>query len=119
MTLGIIGTRRRDSQADLAAVYVEVEKLQCLFEIDRIVSGGCPQGGDRFAELIAECYGLPITIHRPQWDLYGRAAGFHRNTNIAWEADVLLAVVAKDRRGGTEDTIRKFQKQGKTRLFLV
>jgi hypothetical protein len=48
----------------------------------------------------------------------GPGAGFLRNTDIAKDADVLIAVVAADRTGGTEDTIRKVQKMGK-RVILV
>ena len=82
-------------------------------EGDRIVSGGCPKGGDRFAEIIAKAEGVTITIHFPNWHAYGRAAGPKRNTKIAEDCNVLLALVAKDRKGGTEDTIRKVQKLGK------
>lgn len=42
--------------------------------------------------------------------------------SLEWEgveADVLIACVAEDRKGGTEDTIKKFQKLGKTQLILV
>jgi hypothetical protein len=53
--IGIVGSRRRDAGEDFRA---------CLFAFrevfrdgDRIVSGGCPQGGDRFAECIARDMG--------------------------------------------------------------
>jgi hypothetical protein len=38
---------------------------------------------------------------------------------FARDADVLIACAAPDRKGGTEDTIRKYLKLGKTRLILV
>jgi hypothetical protein len=34
---------------------------------------------------------------------------YARNTQIAEKVSVLIACVASDRKGGTEDTIRKFQ----------
>ena len=82
------------------------------------MSGGCPRGGDRFAEVIAKERGLSITIHYPNWKKHGRAAGFIRNSIIADDCDVLIAVVAPDRTGGTEDTVKKAYSCGK-RVVLV
>lgn len=118
MVVGIVGARRRDTERDYAATLVAFEAVS-RGETVTIVSGGCPKGGDRFAERIAKERGIPIRIYRANWDLHGRSAGFIRNTDIAREADVLIACVAPDRRGGTEDTIRKFRRAGKSRLVLV
>lgn len=113
--IGIIGGRRRDSEEDYRKC---VDAFDEVYERgDTIVSGGCPQGGDRFAERIAKERGLTITIHYPDWSK-GKFAGLNRNTNIAQDADVLIAVVAKDRTGGTEDTIKKATRFNK-RLVLV
>jgi len=75
---------------------------------DEIVSGGCPNGGDMFAEILAKKYQVPIKIYYAQWKKIGRGAGFARNTDIARDSDILMAVVAEDRTGGTEDTVKKF-----------
>lgn len=107
-TIGIVGTRRRDSPIDLKKLRKAFLKVYS--QGDKLVSGGCEQGGDRFAEVIAKEMGLTITIHYPAWKKYGQAAGFIRNSFIAKDADILLAVVAPDRKGGTEDTIKKFRK---------
>ena len=49
-----------------------------------------------------------------------RGAGFVRNGDIAKDSDVLIACVAPDRTGGTEDTIKKFLKLKTEKcLFLV
>jgi len=120
-TIGIIGSRRRDSKAD----YKLLRKI--FFEIyedgDKIVSGHCPKGADAMAELIADEFGLTeenekLILHRPEWDKYGKGAGFVRNTYIAEDADVLVSVVAADRTGGTEDTVKKAEKMGK-QIVLV
>ena len=116
-TIGIVGSRRRNSQADYALVYNAFDVV--CEPGDRIVSGGCPQGGDAFAERIAKQRQVPITIFYAQWDRLGRGAGFARNGDIARDADVLIACVAEDRLGGTEDTIKKYLKLGKDRLVLV
>lgn len=107
--IGIIGTRRRNTNGDYKKLVNEFEKIY--EEGDWIVSGGCPEGGDRFAELIAKRFGIPILIFYPNWKKFNRAAGIIRNTDIAENSDLLLAVVAQDRIGGTEDTIEKFLKK--------
>lgn len=107
--IGIIGSRRRNEELDYQCVVHAF--TQIYDDNDRIVSGGCPQGGDRFAEVIAQTLGSPILIFYPNWDKFGKFAGFKRNSLIAENADVLIACVAGDRKGGTEDTIRKFLKK--------
>jgi len=97
-----------------------------------IVSGGCPEGGDRFAEELAKEYGIPYTIYPPrkyELDLEllktrPRAAyakiNYARNTQIAEASVWLIACVAPDRRGGTEDTVKKFLRHSeKDHLLLV
>jgi hypothetical protein len=122
MNIGIIGCRIRDTQQDCDLVdkalnnYIDICRPT---NIITIVSGGCPKGGDRFAEIIAKKYNMPILIHPAEWNKYGKSAGFKRNTYIARDSDVLIACVAPDRKGGTEDTIKKYTGLGKTRLILV
>jgi hypothetical protein len=76
------------------------------------------KAGDRFAQTLAKKYGLTIIIHYPAWSKQGTRAGLARNGNIAKQCDVLIAVPAEDRTGGTEDTIRKATKLGKE-IILV
>jgi len=116
--IGIVGSRRRDTWADYKAV--EAEFLRVYQEGDYIVSGGCGRGGDKFAEQIARRLEIPILILYARWKKEGRrVAGFKRNTEVARRADVLIACVAQDRTGGTEDTIEKFtQVFQKTDLVL-
>ena len=111
-TIGIVGSRSRDTEEDLELTRKEFLKIY--EKGDTLVSGGCPKGGDRFCEVFAKQYNIPIKIHYAEWDKYGRGAGFQRNKYIAEDADVLIAVVSPDRKGGTEDTIRKALGLGKT-----
>jgi len=126
--IGIIGSRRRDSAEDMEAcrkVFLSVYEKD-----DIIVSGGCKLGGDRFAEIFAKEYNIPIIIHYPdkskldpeklkknvKW-AYAEI-NYARNTFIAQDSDVIIAVVSQDRKGGTEDTIKKAEKMGKS-IVLV
>lgn len=137
--IGMVGSRRRD---DLADFYMAKSAFVAVYEKgDTLVSGGCPRGGDRFAEIIAIqfvsdlpferlwtlgtearatlCETAPITIHRAEWRRLGKGAGFARNTRIAEDASILIALPAADRTGGTEDTIRKFQKLHPDRTVMI
>ena len=117
MIIGIIGTRSRDSMADYRKVADLFKSIY--MDGDRIVSGGCSRGGDRFAEQIARGLQIPIMIHYAAWKKYGKPAGFIRNKDIATDADTLIAVVSKDRTGGTEDTMKQYLSMGKDDLYYV
>lgn len=121
LMIGIVGSRRRNTINDRIKTIAALDQLLKAKVIDhyRLVSGGCPLGADSFAQTIAKDRGLTITIHYPDWKGgLGKAAGFVRNTYIAEDCDILIAVVASDRTGGTEDTIRKVTKLGKPVILV-
>lgn len=114
-TIGIVGSRRRNTRTDYNVL---INKFLDIYQSgDRLVSGGCPKGADAFAEEIAKRNGLTITIHFPKWQ-DSRFAGLERNTLIAQDCDILIALPAEDRKGGTEDTIRKAQELGKEVILI-
>lgn len=137
MKIGIVGSRRRNSDKDLEIVentFLDLlEEFNLKDEEVIIVSGGCPQGADRFAEIIACKNKMEMEIFPAKWDdleslgpegekpvirtnsrgKYNMLAGFWRNGDIAKASDVIIACVAEDRTGGTEDTLKKAQKLGK------
>jgi len=119
--IGIVGARCRNTELD----YCKTRKAfwSVARRGDLIVSGGCHKGGDWFAERIASVDRFPIRVHLPNKSkldstlalLNYRAAyaqiAYARNVLIANDADVLIAVVAPDRKGGTEHTIKCFLKK--------
>lgn len=114
--IGIVGSRRRNSANDLVLCCIELDKI--FNDGDWIVSGGCPLGGDSFAEHIAKARGMSIIIHYPNKQRDGIPdCYFARNTLIARDCDVLIALVAEDRKGGTEDTVKKALKLGKLVIY--
>ncbi len=127
MRLGIVGSRRRNTQEDKELIMKEVKSFLSACGKFQIVSGGCPKGADRFAEEIAKELDLPMVIHKPDKSKLGANTRwaytqiYHdRNTLIAKDSDVLIACVAPDRKGGTEDTIRKFiKKQERDDINLI
>lgn len=113
--IGIIGSRRRNRPQDRSILRAKFNEI---YEPgDVVVSGGCPTGGDSFAEDIARSDGITIIIHHANWKL-GNHAGLLRNANVAEDSDVILALVAHDRTGGAEDTIKKALKLNKQVILL-
>jgi hypothetical protein len=106
--IGIVGSRRRDTETDFRKVKAA---LGLVYKGgDWICSGGCLKGGDRFAYKLHKIRCIPYLEFPADWKQYRKAAGFIRNSDIAKHSDILIACVAQDRTGGTEDTIQKFKK---------
>lgn len=111
MRIAIVGSRRR---TDRDAVQACVGALPADAVI---VSGGC-EGPDLWAEEAARALDRAVAVHRP--DLVGvRNRGeaarryYERNQRIVDDCDRVIAFVAADRTGGTEDTIRRARRAGK------
>jgi hypothetical protein len=114
--IGIVGTRRRDTAS--AFNLVRKKFFEIYEEGDWICSGGCGKGGDRFADVIAKQEGIPILTFYPNYKRYKTGAPLVRNTPIAETSHVIIACVIrpedgidevlKRKKGGTEDTLRKF-----------
>lgn len=123
--IGIVGSRRRNTFEDHDLV---VDALESVYDTgDVMVSGGCKQGADSFAKdinintngAVKLIEFLPDSQKREhlikEKKVPHRAAhaivNYERNTLIAERSDILIACVASDRKGGTEDTIKKFLKK--------
>lgn len=66
-----------------------------------IVTGGA-KGADKMAEFFAYRNGLQVQVYKPDWEKYGKSAGFRRNRLIVGDADMLLAFYGPD--GETKGT---------------
>jgi len=117
MNIGVVGSRRRNNLSDFKKVYRKLNEYYATGDV--IVSGLCKEGADNFAKLIVEGYNLPHLWFPVDLRLLEGAKGINRrwayakaeylrNGDIALNSDILIACVASDRKGGTEDTIRKF-----------
>lgn len=130
--IGIVGSRRRNTANDNVALLAVLDhKTKGIYRKgDSIVSGGCPKGADNMAEVLCRVRGIPILIEYPRKEdldmellkVSSRSAYTQilhaRNTRIAERCDVLIALVSSDRKGGTEDTVRKAIALGKKVIYV-
>lgn len=111
MKYGIVGSRRRKDKETVVAFVNGLE------EEDVVVTGGC-RGVDTWAAEAATARGLRTRIMRPDTSKCRTRfevadAYYDRNRRIAAESDVVVAFVASDRRGGTENTIEHAKRLGR------
>ena len=76
-----------------------------------IVSGGAA-GADSLGEKWANENHVKTLIHRPDWDHYGKRAGFIRNELIVADSDLIIAFWDGMSRG-SEHSINLAKKEGK------
>lgn len=112
MKVAIVGSRRR---RDRATIEIFVGQLP---PGTIVVSGACEDSADVWAAAAARARGLEVVEFKP--DLTGCRQRFEytkrfyaRNQMVADACDRLVAFVADDRKGGTEDTIKRARKAGK------
>jgi hypothetical protein len=58
--------------------------------IDEIISGGA-EGADKLAEIYATENEIRLSVFKPDWAKFGRAAGVIRNKEIIFNADYCFA----------------------------
>ena len=112
MKLAIVGGRNFNNY-DL---FLEIVQGYLRDSIDEIISGGA-KGADSLAERFADYWGFPQPIFKPEWNKYGKSAGFIRNQLIVDNCDMVLAFWDGESRG-TADTIEK-AKKAKRPTFIV
>ena len=138
MIVGIVGSRRRNSDKDFGKLVARLHQLEreTNREIKKIVTGDCKKGGDDFARDIADIFGWECEVKDKLDPETGEKLEryindyfkfteicYDRNVEIVKEPlDYLIALVACDRTGGTENTIRHFRrlhKDWKEKLIIL
>ena len=107
--VGIVGCRKFKNYELFKKKVQEWEKLNG--KITMIVSGGAT-GADSLAERYAIEHNIGISIYKPDWIKFGKAAGIMRNTDIVNSSNRLIAFPSKSS-VGTWDSINKAKKAGK------
>lgn len=87
MKIAIVGSRSFDDYEYLKKTLIWFCEVET---IDRIISGGA-KGADTLAKRYAAEHAIPLKEHLPNWNLYGKSAGFIRNKLIVADCDELIA----------------------------
>lgn len=115
---------------ELGIYFGDIDDLGSSLKDVTIVTGDCDVGGDKFAKEIADFFEINLDVKRirdpdtgevmdfknHRWFSYNRICNifYKRDEEIAKEPlDYLIALVAPDRTGGTEYTIKQFKKYHK------
>jgi hypothetical protein len=108
MKLVVIGSRGFNNYELL---FQTLEKINESGNIELIVSGGAA-GADSLAERYAKERNIPILIIKPEWELYGKSAGFVRNEKL-WDAATQGIAFWDGQSKGTAHSFQIAKKQNK------
>jgi hypothetical protein len=110
MKVAVIGSRDFND-------YEEVKQTLSTINITLLVSGGA-KGADSLGERYAKEHNIETKIFLPDWEKYGKKAGFLRNTDIINEAELIIAFWDGQSKG-TKDSIDKAFKSEKKILIIT
>lgn len=120
MKLAIVGSRTFNDEFLMAEYLAIFATAYTNDELDppkiEVISGGA-KGADSLGERFAKIFRMPVTIFKPDWDKYGKLAGFIRNQQIVDASDIVLAFW-DGKSKGTQDTINK-AKKAKKPTFII
>lgn len=104
MKIAIIGSRTFNDYQFLKETLSEYK------DIDIIVSGGAT-GADSLSERYAKENNIQTLIFKPNWDKYGKRAGYLRNIEIVDNSDLVIAFW-DGKSQGTKHSLQYAKKQG-------
>ena len=90
MRIGIIGSRTFNNYDLLKEVMADYVYRGSSLDCELVVSGGA-KGADILGERWAKENGIPTLIFKPDWNKYGKRAGFIRNEDIIKNSDFVVA----------------------------
>lgn len=89
-------------------VWTMVPFLECVIH-------GNARGVDRIADEAAKRYGVPVEVHIPDWDTYGKRAGPRRNCDMVHVATDVVGFWDGESRG-TRQCVGYAKDKGKLRV---
>ena len=111
--LAIVGGRDFQNYDYMKQCIDQLRQNHCVISI---VSGGA-RGADSLGEHYAKENGIDTRIFPPDWERYGKSAGFRRNRTIVDNCDMMAAFWDGSSRG-TQNTIELARAAGKpVRIF--
>lgn len=108
MNLAIIGSRDFNNYKLLERI---IDEYNIHYNFDTIISGGA-KGADSLGEQYAKENDIPLVKYLPDWEKYGKDAGFIRNKDIIENSDYIIAFWDEISKG-TLHSINLARKQNK------
>ncbi|MCK9470369.1 MAG: DUF2493 domain-containing protein [Bacilli bacterium] len=90
MKVIIAGTRTFNDYKLLEETLDDIIREEHILDDITIISGTA-NGADKLGEIYAHNKGYKVLQFRPDWDKYGKSAGYIRNTEMAEAGDILVA----------------------------
>lgn len=112
MKLAVIGSRVYPNYAQIYQV------ISCLPPDTEIVSGGA-RGVDYIAKKAAQINLLPYKEFPAEWEIYGKAAGFMRNSLIVDYCEGLIAFWDGESRGTLDSILKAIYQDKLYRIFTL
>ena len=108
MKLAVVGSRDFN---DYGLMKKYLDKIHSVEPITHIISGGA-RGADSLSEKWAKENNVETLIFKPDWNKYGKKAGYLRNVDIITNSDKVLAFWDGTSKG-TQHSINLSNKEGK------
>lgn len=99
--VAIVGSRTF-TDYDLAEKFIDKVCEEDYIPIEKIISGGA-KGADTIAEEYARKHNIDTQIFKPDWEKYGKSAGFRRNKDIIENCDICIAFWDGESKGTKHD----------------
>lgn len=90
INLIVSGGRDFDDYKRLSDSVTRIRMLDEYYTKEFVIISGHAKGADSLGEIYAKNNGLRTKIYKPDWDKYGKSAGYIRNEQMAREADAVL-----------------------------
>jgi len=114
MKIAIVGSRSFNNYKLLKN---EIDKFKKEYHITEIVTGGA-KGADVLAEKYAKENNIKLTVFYPDWNKYGKKAGFIRNDKIWQYADIGIAFW-DGKSKGTQHSFKLAEKKYNKKLKVI
>ena len=115
LRIAIIGSRTYNNYNEFKHLLISFINNLPKDTLIEFVSGGA-KGADTLAEQFAKEFNMPITVIKPDWEKYGKRAGFVRNYDIINNSNYVIAFW-DGKSEGTKHSIEIAKKQGKQTLI--
>ena len=103
VSVAIVGSR---TFSDYALVVKIIDRLITQSGGDLVIVSGGASGADSIAEDAAHMRLVPVTVILPDWNKFGKSAGFRRNKEIIASADRVIALFGDGPRSkGTQHSV--------------